>query len=330
MKKIFSKILFIILMATVLLAVSNTVLGASETHTILQKSDTEYVIYLKSVLDKEFEFIYTNDVLENDAALDYKKNAKDSKDGLPIAYVDADLYVKYFKDKTATYLWAKNANGYIAKGIKIDLSESITDKMVELTTNTTKRISVDTTKKDVVEEEKDGIKYTTTTGKIVIKADEKAKYYYTMKDITKSEDYAKLMQMVEEINKLEKANTVTKLEKSKEFYDLYSKLLADVKDDSWVKVENMEIPQPKESKTGDKYVVWVKQETEAGKIVDAQFMTCSKEEDKQFIKEQQVIVETSKLPVTYDSIALFVVLGIAVVLFVVLLVIRKKSDTPKQ
>ena len=146
MKKIFSKILFIILMATVLLAVSNTVLGASETHTILQKSDTEYVIYLKSVLDKEFEFIYTNDVLENDAALDYKKNAKDSKDGLPIAYVDADLYVKYFKDKTATYMWAKNANGYIAKGIKIDLSESITDKMVELTANTTKRISGDTTK----------------------------------------------------------------------------------------------------------------------------------------------------------------------------------------
>ena len=329
MKKLFSKIIFTILMAVAILAISNTVLGASETHTILQKSDTEYVIYLKASLDKEFEFIFTNDVLENDAALDYKKNAKDSKDGLPVAYVDADLYAKYFQDKTATYLWAKNADGYIAKGLKLDLSQNVTEKMVELVTNTTKRITVDTTQKDVVEVEKDGIKYTTTTGKIVIKDDEKATYYYTMTDITKSENYAKLMQMAEEINKLDSANTVTKLDKSKEFYDLYNKLLSEVKANSWVKVENMEIPQPKESKTGDKYVVWVKQEATAGTVTDAQFMTCYKEEDKQFVKEEQVIVETSKLPVTYDSIALFVVLGIAVVLFAVLLVARKKSNSGK-
>ena len=44
----------------------------------------------------------------------------------------------------------------------------------------------------------------------------------------------------EEINKLDSANTVIKLDKSKEFYDLYNKLLSEVKADSWVKVENME------------------------------------------------------------------------------------------
>ena len=329
MKKLISKIIFTILMVVAILAISNNVFGASETYTVLQKTDKDYVIYLKSALDKEFEFVYTNEVLENDEKLDYIKNAKDSKDGLMIAYVDSDLYAKYFEGKKATYLWAKNADGYIAKGIKLDFSESVTEKMVELVTNTTKRIKVNTDEKDVVEVEKDGIKYTTTTGKIVIKDAEQATYYYTMTDITKSEDYAKLMGLAEQINKLASENTVTKLEKSKEFYDLYTKLLSQVKEDSWVKAENMQIPQPKESKTGDKYVVWVKQENGTEKVCDAQFMTCYKEEDKQFITEEQVIVETSKLPVTYDNIALFVVLAVAVVLFIVLLVIRKKSNTGK-
>lgn len=328
-KKLVSKVIFTILMVVAILAISNNVLAVNETYTILQKTEQEYVIYLKSSLDKEFEFVYTNEVLKDDTTLDYIKNAKDSKDGLPVAYVDADLFAKYFEGKTTTYLWAKNADGYIAKGIKVNLTESVTEKMVEFVKNTTKRIDVNTNSKDVVEVEKDGIKYTTTTGKIVIEDDKEATYYYTMTDITKSEEYAKLMGLAEIINKSESASTVTKLDNSKEFYDLYTKLLSETKKDAWIKADNMEIPQPKESKTGDKYVVWVKQESANSVVDDAQFMTCYKEEDKQFIKEEQVIVETSKLPVTYDSIVLFVVLAVAVVLFVVLLVVRKKSYSGK-
>lgn len=325
-KNLVSKIIFIILMIVAILAISNNVLAANETYTILQKTETEYVIYLKSSLDKEFEFVYTNEVLEDDAKLDYIKSAKDSKDGLPVAYVDEDLYVKYFEGKTATYLWAKNADGYIAKGIKVDLTESVTETMVDFVKNTTKRIDVSTDSKDVVEVEKDGIKYTTTTGKIVIEDDKDATYYYIMTDITTSEDYAKLMGLAEEINKSDSASTVTKLDNSKEFYDLYSELMLGVKADSWVKVENMEIPQPKESKTGDKYVVWIKQENSNGIVEDAQFMTCYQDEDKKYVKEEQVVVTTSKLPITYDNIVLFVVLAAAVVLFVVLLVARRKNN----
>ncbi len=328
-KSLVSKIIFTILMIVAILAISNNVLAANETYTILQKTETEYVIYLKSSLDKEFEFVYTNEVLEDDAKLDYIKSAKDSKEGLPVAYVDADLYSKYFEGKADTYLWAKNADGYIAKGIKVDLTESVTETMVDFVKNTTKRIAVSTDSKDVVEVEKDGIKYTTTTGKIVIEDDKDATYYYIMADITTSEDYAKLMGLAEEINKSDSASTVTKLDNSKEFYDLYSELMLEVKADSWIKAENMEIPQPKESKTGDKYVVWVRQENANGVVEDAQFMTCYQEEDRQYVKEEQVIVTTSKLPITYDSIALFVVLAVAVVLFVVLLVVRRKSDSGK-
>ena len=47
MKKLFSKIIFTILVTVAMLLISNTAFGASENYTILQKSDTEYVIYLK-------------------------------------------------------------------------------------------------------------------------------------------------------------------------------------------------------------------------------------------------------------------------------------------
>lgn len=324
-KKLISKIIVTLIIITSIIAISSNVFAADAEYTILQKSDAEYVIYLKSSLDKEFEFAYTNEVLTNDDGLDYIKNAKDSKEGLSVAYVDQNLYTKYFEGKDTTYLWAKSGENYIAKGIKIDLTSSITEKMVEFVTNTTKRISVNTEGRDVVEVEKDGIKYTTTTGKIEIKDDAKVPYYYVMTDITTSKEYANLMGLAEKINNSTSESTVTKLDNSKEFYDLYSKLLSEVNSNAWVKVENMQIAQPKDSKTGDKYVVWIKQENSNGTVYDVQFMTCYQEEDKQYVKEEQVIKTTSKLPITGDNIVLFVVLGVAVVLFAVLLIARKRT-----
>lgn len=320
------KIIFTMLIIIAILAINNTVLATNENYTILQKTEEEYIIYVKKSLDKEFEFVFTNEVLENDTKLDYIKSAKDSKDGLPVAYVDKNLYDKYFEGKTDTYLWAKNTDGYIAKGIKIDLKESITETMVEYVKNATRKIAVDTDEKDFVEVEKDGIKYTTTTGKIIIKDSKTAKYYYIMTNITTSKEYARFMELAEKINKDDSANIVIKLDNSKEFYDLYSELMLRINNDSWVEVENMEIPQPKESKTGDKYVIWVKQENSDSIIEDVQFMTCYQEEDRKYVKEEQVVATTSKLPITYDNNVLFVVLIVAIVLFVVLLILRKRSN----
>lgn len=329
-KKLFSKIIFTILMTVAILAIGNNVLAVNENITILQKTSDEYVVYLKSAIDKEFEFVYTNEVLEDDAKLDYIKSAKDSKDGANVAYVDSAMYEKYFKNAENTYIWAKSGEDKLALGIKVDLKTVVTEDMVQFVTNTTKRIDVNTESKEVVVVEENGIKYTTTTGKIEIKDDENVPYYYALTNIADSKEYADLMTLAEIINKSETASTVEKLDNTKKFYDLYEKLLSEIKADKWVEVENMQVPQPKESKTGDKYVVWFKQVGASEEVKDVQFMTCYKEEDKQFITEEQVIIETSKLPITYDSIALFVVLGVAVVIFVVIFVVRKKQkDTNK-
>ena len=324
-RKTIFKIVFTLLVTIAIIAVSGNVLAANEECTILKKTNEEYVIYVKASLDQEFEFAYTNKVLENDDELDYIKSAKDSEKGTAIAYVDSSLYTKYFKDAENTYLWAKRGTEYLAKGIKIDLSKAISEDMVAFVKNTTKRIAVNTEKKDEVVTEKDGIKYTTTTGKIEITADSKLQYAYVMVNVANSKEYADLVALAEKLNNMEAESNVTKIENSKEFYDLYEKLLSEVDNKAWVNVENMQIPQPKESKTGDKYVVWIRQGNENNATYDVQFMTCYNEENKEFIKEDKVIKTTSKLPITYDSIALFVVLGIAVILFAVVLVVRNKS-----
>ena len=319
-KSLISKIIVTAILTVAIIALSGTVLAADTDYTVLKKTDTEYVIYLKSALDKDFEFAYTNEQVTSDDGLDYIKSAKDQKDGLSIAYVDDSLYTKFVKDKATTYIWAKEGENFIAKGTKLDLTNNVTEDIVAFVKDTTSRIDVKTDGRNETSEVKDGITYTTTTGKIEIPEKSGATYYYAVKN--NEGDYAKLTELADKINKSNSENTVTKLENSKEFYDLYQKLVATVE---WAKVEKNEIAQPADAKDGDKYVVFIKEETANGETTDVQFMTSSVQTEQKFEKEQQVIKETSLLPKTYDSIALFVVLGLAVVLFVVLLVVRKKS-----
>ena len=143
-RKLLSKIIFTLLMTIAVIAISSNVLATNDGITILQKTAEEYVVYVNSSLDKEFEFAYTNEILDNDEQLDYIKCAKDSSEGAYIAYIDENLYKTFFKDAENTYLWAKNGDEYLAKGVKVDLDTVITEEMAQFVSNTTKRISVNT------------------------------------------------------------------------------------------------------------------------------------------------------------------------------------------
>ena len=92
-----------------------------------------------------------------------------------------------------------------------------------------------------------------------------------------------------------------------------SKLIAEA---DWQKVDNMTIPQP-ESKIegageGDQYVVLL-QKTNGNEVTtDAQFLTASYNYEPSTEKEKIITQETTRLPITYDSIALIVALVIVV------------------
>ena len=111
----------------------------------------------------------------------------------------------------------------------------------------------------------------------------------------------------------------------KEFYDLYNQLMPTA--DNWSLVSDMRIDQPADSKTGDKYILWIRNDSQ--EIVDVQFLTCFQNEDKEFFKDKNIVTTTSKLPITYDSIVLFVILGVAIVLLIVAVLIKKKTNKEK-
>ena len=133
------------------------------------------------------------------------------------------------------------------------------------------------------------------------------------------------MEMSEKINKeYDDMDMYEKLQINKDFYNLYSKLADEIE---WQKVTNMEIKQPEASVAGDKYIVFLKkvgdnQET----TVDVQFLTAFDDYQPNIIKEQKITQETTKLPITYDSIALIVILAVVVVALVVVFIRMKKLN----
>ena len=120
-------------------------------------------------------------------------------------------------------------------------------------------------------------------------------------------------------------DTYTNLSLSKQFYDLYVKLMPS--NSEWTAVENSEILQPENTVEGDKYIVYIKETKGNDETVDAKFLTCVYKEDAGVDKEEKTITETVKLPVTFDSGAiLFTVLGIIIIALAIFVFIRIKSN----
>lgn len=197
--------------------------------------------------------------------------------------------------------------------------------MIETVNGTTKRIDVDTEKqyqRNVVE---DGVSKTVTVGKVVLNEKEGAKYSYVLTKLDdKTTGANKLFELADTLkNSID--DTYTNLSLSKQFYDLYVKLMPS--DSEWTAVENSEILQPENTVEGDKYIVYIKETKGNDETVDAKFLTCVYKEDAGVDKEEKTITETVKLPVTFDSGAiLFTVLGIIIIALAIFVFIRIKSN----
>ena len=133
------------------------------------------------------------------------------------------------------------------------------------------------------------------------------------------------MELAEKINgEYDGMDMYEKVQVNQEFYNLYSKLVDEAK---WQEVENMEVKQPEASVAGDKYIVLLKKVVKDEEItVDAQFLTAYDDYKPNAVKEQIVTQETTRLPITYDSIALIVILAIVVIALVVVFIRMKKLN----
>lgn len=313
MKRLTYKIIVVTMIMLMLLPIMGTKILANTNEEVLsiKKDETTYFLYIKEVLNSEFEFAFSKE--NNGTDLHYISSIEDNQ-GNNIAYVDGTLKSTYFNENI-TYLWVKKNSQIILEGVQVNLGTAKTEEQLQSIKNITNKITVNS---DADED------------KIKINGDTSKKYYYEMYAVASSEDYQRLLELVDEVSKYtDDTNTCTKIEAYGELYDLYNKLLTDVSNSKWIEATNLEIDKPYDAQENQKYILWLKDEN--GQI-DFQILTAYKKEVTN-TEEKNVTVEVkSKLPVTYDeTIALCVVLAVIIIAIIVMLLVRRKlSSTNKR
>lgn len=309
------------------------VLATNQEVSVVEVKENEYIIYIKDYTDKEFKYAFTNNANPEEMDLSYINSISDLG-GSQGAYLDAQTYEK-LKDQMI-YIWVKDENeNLILEGVQLNLENSLTKENINVIENTTKRIAVEiSTSKDSTEttnpvrdENIDGVQEVAKVGYIKITDNENAEYYYQRVKTTDSENYARLMELAEELNnQYDEMDMYEKIKKNEEFYQLYTEL---VNNADWKAVENMEVKQPESTEqsngVGDKYIVFLKKVTEDGDTtIDAQFLQAYYDYETNEAKEKIETQETTKLPITYDSIALIIILAIVVIALVIVYIRMKK------
>lgn len=324
-------ILFVAVMPIVVFATNEDV---SIVSTINSESEQEYIIYIKDYSNQKFKYAFTTNANPEEMDLSYINSISDLGEN-QAAFLDAATYEKLSQESSTIFMWAKDEEeNLILKGIQLDLTKSVTEESIENVETLTKRIEVkiadsqeDTT--TVRNENIDGVDEIANVGYVeILEDDKKATYYYERTKLPSTEDHNQLMKLAEQIkNEYNEMDMYEKVQIVAQFDELYSKIISEAK---WQEVEDMTIKQPEESTEGDQYIVLLKKIEKVAKTekttLDVQFLTAFDSYQPNVIKEQIITQETTKLPITYDSIALFVALGIIITLVIIVFIRMKKIN----
>lgn len=324
----FKILLMIVIIGIFTLAMPILSYGANNELAIVEKSDSEYMIYLKDYLTKEFEFAFSNNSTADVATLKFIPSALDAEESGAnnIAYVDNTTVAMF---ANPTYMWVKADGEIKISAVEIDIQDSITITELENVGKVSKTIPVKLEQKDTVTEvEKDDKTTTTTTTTVgivkLVNELANGKYQLIKREATTESD--NLFALAELIEKNDFTDSYTRIKASKEFVELYNKQYGLLNTANWKAVENGIIEQPADAKNGEQYILWVKGDN----AQDVHFLTSVRidTETKETVKEEII----TKLPVTYDDnrilIALAVVI-VAIVLVSIRIAVLKKKEMNK-
>lgn len=319
-------VISLIVMIMVIVLLQNFSLANREITQILKLADKEYLIYVEGLLNGKFEFALSKNA--KDSNLKFINSAKDKEEGNHIAYVDSDLYDTYFSGKGKTFLWVKQGEEYKVEAQEVNLSTALEEEKIQSLNQVTKKIAVKVGEKELPTENKDGVKVNCKIGTLKLEEKEKAIYTYQILKKETGTEVEKLIELANEMNKQENKDMFAKLRLYSEFESTYNKLVNGLSKKEWIKVDDFTIPQPQEAKTGEQYIVVIKENTNKEETIDIQIMTCKDEQTQEYETKDVVIKETSKLPITYDNIVLFVIAGVvlALIILVVVLKLRNKKE----
>ena len=289
---------------------------------ILEKSVNEKLIYVKDMENTEFKYAFSNG--DDATSAMYVTATKDSNGKYVAILDDGNSYKNMFVmvgDDTSK-----------ASTVNLENAKSIKAGEVEEVEKLTKIIDVKTDESETSFENNDGTVVTTTIGKIVV-TDEGKYQYQLIEVVDKNSSTKKLnktaVELYNQLDTLKNADTMyDKLTAEITIRDNYKKLLNDAE---WKDAKNeKEILEPENSVKDEKFLVLIQEVDENGDTVrtDVQFMTCNREDDsgegKTETKEKKVEKKT-KLPVTGESLAIYIALGVVVLAIIVLAIKMKKE-----
>lgn len=317
-----------ILIAIVFVALTlpTKVLGANDELQVVCNEEGNYVIYAKSLQKGEgFKFAISDNPTAKEIDLNYINSVTDEENN-QVALVEK---AKYEGEK---YIYIKTDSQVICEGQPINFAEAFDQQKMEKVETTTNRIATEVVT-DIVEKEEqvNGVNVKITVGGLEITDSKNDTYYYATTKLP-AEKYSELKALAENINaNYNDMDMYTRIETAKQFYNLYIEL---VEKQNWVLVENMTIMQPNDAEEGEEYVVYLKKVDENGKEIvnDVKFMTSYRTDTEQSIPgmtEQKIVKETTKLPITGDSMVLFTILAIIIIVAIVVFVKMKKLQDKK-
>lgn len=335
MNQISFKLLGVLAIFLFIAIIPIAVLATNENVSVVNSAEENYIIYVKGYTDKNFKYAFSNNANADPRGMDlsYINSISDLR-GNQAAFIDAKTYEKLFKENQPIFMWAKDEEeNLILEGVQLDFMNSLTKENIDTVEKTTKRIAVEIAEtkaatdstNPIREEDVEGVKETAKVGYVKITDSKDATYYYQRIKTTDSAEIAKLMELSEKINEeYDGMDMYEKVQINEEFYKLYSKL---VNEAEWQEVTDKKIRQPETSVAGDKYIVFLKKvDSNQETTVDAQFLTAYDDYQPNVEKEQKITQETTKLPITYDSIALIVILAIVVIALAVVFIRMKKLN----
>lgn len=320
----FMTVVLIVILITLIIPVN--VFAAEANIQVVKTENDNYIIYVKDLANTEFKFAISAKADASEADLNYINSVVDGE-GNQVALIQ-----KEDVSNATNYIYIKTDEETRMNKIDFSQKSQVFEKAkMEEVENTTNRIKTELlTNLEERNEEVNGIKYTETVGGLKIVEEENATYFYESVRLP-AEKYSELKELADKLNhEYESKDMYSKIEFAKEFYNQYQELIGQAK---WEVVENKEIRQPLEAQKDDQYVVLLKKVAEDGtETYDAKFMISYREDEEEKIPgkiETRVVQETTKLPITGDSIILFVILAI-IILALILVFVRMKKLQNKE
>lgn len=284
---------------------------------IVKLDEEKYIIYLEELQNTKFDYsILSNEEGEYDEQKSLESTS-DSENNQVAVIQNEDFD---FEKNNKAYLKIKQNNQIST--VEIDFSKAITKQDLQNAETTCKRINTEILS-DLVEQDfndESGVHKILKVGGIKIEDDNNSQYFYDIENANDTE----IMEIAKKINsEYQNMDMYNKIKITKEFNEKYNSLINKAE---WNEVEENTIKQSKDAEENTEYVVLIKKVKDNQETTDIKFLTSIEDKNEAYENEKIATQETSKLPITGDSIVLIVAFVLILIALIFTFIKMRKNN----